>query len=89
MPAADPVAVLKEQLARSVVERLDGWTQANAAELLRTDQPRMSDLRRGRLTRFSLEHLIRLAWRVGGDVRLELTWVTRDPWSSRRGFRSR
>ena len=80
----DPVAALKEQLARAIVERLDGWNQANAAVLLRTDQPRISELRRGRLGAMSLERLVRFAARVRGEVTIEVAWTTRYPWSRRR-----
>jgi predicted XRE-type DNA-binding protein len=73
----DPLPALKEQLARAVVEALDGWPQAEAAEIIGTDQPRMSDLRKGRLARFSLEQLIRFASRVGADVSISLTWTER------------
>ena len=45
-----------------------------AAELLGTDQPRVSDLRNGKLERFSLERLIRFAARRGGTVSITITW---------------
>src|SRR5688572_17941177 len=51
----DPIPPLKEQLARELVARVAGWTQEYAAAFIGTDQPRMSDLRKGRLGRFSLE----------------------------------
>src|SRR5437764_15202930 len=50
----DTVLPLKHQLAQFIVERLDGWSQIHAADLLGTDQPRISDLRNNRLDRFSL-----------------------------------
>ena len=74
MPKPDPVPALKQQIANALVERLDGWTQAMAAELLRTDQPRVSDLRNGRLHRLSLEQLIRFAARVHGTVSIDIAW---------------
>jgi predicted XRE-type DNA-binding protein len=73
-PPPDPVPALKEAVARAIVDRLQGWTQVNAAELLRTDQPRVSDLRNGRLERFSLEKLVRLATRLRGDVTIDVRW---------------
>ena len=76
----DPVPALKRHLARQLVGRLDGWSQTDAAGLLGTDQPRISDLRRGRLDRFSLEQLVRLLGRVGGSIELQISW------SSRRSF---
>ena len=74
MRPADPVPALKEAVVRAIVDRLDGWTQVNAAELLRTDQPRVSDLRNGRLHRFSLEKLIRFAARLRADVTVDVRW---------------
>jgi predicted XRE-type DNA-binding protein len=75
MPAPhDPIPALKHQIAAAVVAELDGWTQPMAAELLRTDQPRVSDLRNGKLQRFSLERLIRFAAQRGATVSLEITW---------------
>jgi len=44
----DPVPPLKQQLAQLLVERVAGWSQIYAADLLGTDQPRVSDLRRRR-----------------------------------------
>lgn len=35
-----------------------GWTQKQAADVLRIDQPGVSDLKRGRLRRFSIARLI-------------------------------
>jgi hypothetical protein len=80
----DPIPPLKDEFARSVVDRLHGWSQWNAAALLDIDQPRMSDLRNGRLARFSLERLIRFAARLGADVHLTVTWTERRRWISAR-----
>jgi len=73
----DPVPRLKQQLAQLLVERVAGWSQTYAADLLGTDQPRVSDLRRGRLDRISLEQLIRLLGRVGGSIELKVSWSSR------------
>jgi predicted XRE-type DNA-binding protein len=73
----DPVPVLKIQLANLIVRRIAGWTQVNAASLLSTSQPRVSDLRNGRLERFSLEQLVRLVRRVEGFVELRVEWGPR------------
>jgi hypothetical protein len=79
-PTTDPIPALKVQAARIVLDRLDGWAQIYAACFIKTDQPRMSDLRHGRLGRFSLEHLIRFIARLGGTVTLEVTWDRRRRW---------
>lgn len=77
MPTPDPIPPLKDQLARAVVEALEGWPQGYAAAIVETDQPRVSDLRNGRLARFSLEQLIRFGSRVGVEVSLSIVWTTR------------
>ena len=77
MKREDPIPALKRQLAQLVVARVRGWSQADAAFFLGTDQPRLSDLRRGRLERFSLEQLIRFVSRVDGDVVIRVEWPAR------------
>jgi len=54
VPTPDPIHALKTEVARAVADALAHWSQENAAALLQTDQPRLSDLRKGRLGRFSL-----------------------------------
>jgi predicted XRE-type DNA-binding protein len=73
-PLDDPVPALKVQLALEIVTALDGWSEGNAAAWLRTDCRRVSDLRAGRLRRFSLQKLIRLAATIGRRVDLMVTW---------------
>ena len=77
MRRPDPIPALKAQLARTVVDRMEGWSQELAADFLKTDQPRMSDLRNGHLARFSLEQLIRFISRVEGIVVIQVTWGER------------
>ncbi len=61
-----------------------GLTQARAAEILGTNQPTVSDLVRGKLSRFSLERLIAFLNALDHDV--EIT-VRGRPAASRRGAR--
>jgi predicted XRE-type DNA-binding protein len=49
-----------------------GVTQSAAAKRLGLTQPRMNDLLRGRINKFSLDALINLAMRAGLDVRVEV-----------------
>jgi predicted XRE-type DNA-binding protein len=56
---------------RAAVERW-GVTQAVAARRLKLTQPRMNDLLRGRISKFSLDALIDLATRAGLAVRVEV-----------------
>jgi predicted XRE-type DNA-binding protein len=77
MVSDDAIPALKRHLAQQLVGRLEGWSQTHAAALLGTDQPRMSDLRRGRLDRISLEQLVRFVGRVGGSIELQVSWSSR------------
>lgn len=54
------------QLTRVLGERR--LTQAAAAELLGVTQPRVSDLMRGKIDRFSLDNLVELLSRAGVRV---------------------
>ena len=61
---------LMRQLA-SIVKR-SGWTQAEAALLCGVTQPRINDLLRGRVSRFSLDALVNIATAIGWTVHFEL-----------------
>jgi predicted XRE-type DNA-binding protein len=58
----------------AIREVVDGWgvTQAEAAERLAITQPRLNDLVRGRLDKFSLDALMNLAVRAGLSVRVKV-----------------
>ena len=47
-------------------------TQADAAKILGVTQARVSDIKRGKIGRFSLDLLVRLAARAGLNPRLKL-----------------
>jgi predicted XRE-type DNA-binding protein len=49
-----------------------GWTQAEAAGRCGVTQPRMNDLLRGRVSRFSLDALVNIATALGRRVRVEM-----------------
>lgn len=49
-----------------------GWTQAAAAEHCGISQPRINDLLRGRISRFSLDALVNIAASLGRQVHVEL-----------------
>ena len=49
-----------------------GWTQAEAARRCGITQPRMNDLLRGRISRFSLDALVNIAGSLGKKVKLQL-----------------
>lgn len=69
----DPIPRLKQQLRDELIGVIGEENQVVAARAIGTDQPRMSDLERNRLERFSLETLIRFLTRV--ECRVELRVV--------------
>jgi predicted XRE-type DNA-binding protein len=48
------------------------WTQTEAAQRCGVTQPRMNDLLRGRVSRFSLDALVNIATAMGRKVHFEL-----------------
>jgi predicted XRE-type DNA-binding protein len=50
----------------------NGWTQAEAAKHCDVTQPRINDLLRGRIARFSLEALVNIASALGCKVQVSL-----------------
>ena len=50
----------------------NGWTQAEAAKRCGVTQPRINDLLRGRISRFSLDALVNIASALGRKVRVSL-----------------
>ncbi|MEX2262938.1 MAG: helix-turn-helix transcriptional regulator [Bryobacteraceae bacterium] len=52
---------------RKFVEK-EGLTQAGAAKRLKVTQPRISDLKRGKITRFSLDALVNMLTDAGLEV---------------------
>jgi predicted XRE-type DNA-binding protein len=52
--------------------RNSGWTQAQAARHCGVSQPRINDLMRGRIDKFSIDALIDMATPLGRHVNFEL-----------------
>jgi len=65
---------LRSELMIAVQEAVAGWglTQVEAAGRLEVMQPRLNDLLRGRVGKFSLDALILLAERAGLSVRVQI-----------------
>src|SRR5450631_2888664 len=59
-----------------VIIAANNWTQVEAARHCAVTQPRINDLLRGRISRFSLDALVNIASALGRTVRFELQ-VTR------------
>ncbi len=63
-------AELMQKIAAIVKE--SRWTQAEAAKRCGVTQPRVNDLMRGRVSRFSLDALVNIATAIGRRVRVEI-----------------
>lgn len=79
LPNPDEMLV-KAELARKISNAITTRhiTQAEAAELLGIDQPKVSALMRGRLTGFSLERMFRFLNILGIDVEITVKPKSRD-----------
>ena len=63
-------AELMQKIAAIVKD--SGWTQSVAAKHCGVTQPRINDLLRGRVSRFSLDALVNIATAIGRQVHVEL-----------------
>ena len=61
----------------------NGWTQAEAAKRCGVTQPRINDLLRGRISRFSLDALVNIAYALGQRVHVELGSIRARPANKR------
>ncbi len=61
-------------LMRQITEVIEGagWTQMEAGVKCGVTRPRMNDLLRGRISRFSIDALVNIAEALGRPVRIEL-----------------
>jgi predicted XRE-type DNA-binding protein len=64
----------RADLMRQIAEVIQakGWKQVEAAERCGVTQPRINDLLRGRVSRFSLDALVNIATAIGRRVHVEL-----------------
>ena len=65
---------MRSNLMIAIQQKVGGWkvTQAEAARRLRMTQPRLNDLLRNKIDKFSLDTLIGLAGVAGIAVRLDI-----------------
>ena len=61
---------LMDRIAAIIEE--SGWTQAEAAARCGVTQPRINDLLRGRISRFSFDALVNIAAALGRRIHIEL-----------------
>jgi predicted XRE-type DNA-binding protein len=71
-PAEAANLELRYQLMESISAdvKLNGWTQAEAGKRCGVTQPRINDLLRGRISRFSIDALVNIAAALGRKVRV-------------------
>jgi predicted XRE-type DNA-binding protein len=64
----------RAELMQKIATRLrqHDWTQGEAARRCGVTQPRINDLLRGRVSRFSLDALVNIATALGCRVRVDL-----------------
>lgn len=72
-PAEAAHLLVRSELMIALNQLLDerGLTQVRAAKLLGVSQPRVSDLRRGKIDRFSIDSLVDMLARLGVSVTLK------------------
>jgi predicted XRE-type DNA-binding protein len=65
---------LRSNLVFAIREVVESWkgTQAEAAKRLGVTQPRMNDLLRGRIDKFSIDALMKLAAQAGLSVHVKV-----------------
>ena len=73
LPKADDLLAKAELVARIIQEiERRRLTQGQAATLLGIDQPKVSALKQGRLSGFSIERLLRFLLLLGRDVEITI-----------------
>lgn len=73
-PAQAKALAARASLMHAIRNNVESWkiTQTDAAKRLRITQPRLNALLRGRLDRFSLDALVKLAAEAGLDVTISV-----------------
>jgi len=71
LPQADDLLAKAELTSKIIAEiQRRRITQAQAAEILRIDQPKISALKQGKLSGFSVERLMRFLLLLGRDIEI-------------------
>ncbi len=67
-------ALAKSRLARQIYKTIKSrnLTQKEAAEILGIDQPKVSDITRGNLSKYSLDRLMRFVRMLGSDIEIRI-----------------
>jgi predicted XRE-type DNA-binding protein len=74
LPNADDL-LAKAELAAKIIAEIQRrrLTQSQAAAILGIDQPKVSALKKGKLSGFSIERLMRFLLRLGRDVEISVS----------------
>jgi predicted XRE-type DNA-binding protein len=78
LPKADDM-LAKAELATKIIAEIQRrrMTQAQAAAILGIDQPKISALKQGRLSAFSIERLMRFLLLLGRDIEISVKGSTK------------
>jgi predicted XRE-type DNA-binding protein len=78
LPQPDDL-MAKAELAAKIIAEIQsrGITQSEAAAILRIDQPKISALKQGKLSSFSIERLMRFLLLLGRDVEIRVRGKSR------------
>src|SRR5947209_1748349 len=78
LPHADDL-LAKAELAAKIIAEIQRrrLTQSRAAAILGIDQPKVSALKKGKLSGFSIERLLRLLLKLGRDVEIKVSGKAR------------
>jgi predicted XRE-type DNA-binding protein len=73
--------LLKARLATKIAQLVEkkGWTQAQIAQRIALDQPKVSRLMRGQLSGFSADRLFAVLNRLGHSVEVRISAKERSP----------
>lgn len=73
--------LLKAKLAIKIAQLIEkkGWTQAQTAQRIALDQPKVSKLLRGQLSGFSADRLFAILNRLGHSVEVRISAKERPP----------
>ena len=78
-PEAAAAMKMRSSLLIAIEQKVDSWgvTQAVAARRLGITQPRLNDLLRGKINKFSLDMLIEIAAKAEIKVRMQISKVAK------------
>lgn len=65
---------IRAELMRTIENRIrsEGWSQHQAAERFRVTQPRVSDLMRGKIEKFTIDTLVNMVVAAGLQVNVDV-----------------